>query len=91
MEITIQNAGEDETNFHDMVAGEVGTALRKTGKDYLGSKNLSENQLLAMQRDDNEAFEQLEADMTQHALELNNVRTNAGIALKINLSGDKKT
>ncbi len=50
MEITILNASEDEAAFHEIVAGEMGTALRKAGKDYIGQRDLSENQLLAMQR-----------------------------------------
>ena len=36
MEITILNTGEDETAFHETASGEVGTALRKAGKDYIG-------------------------------------------------------
>ncbi|MBZ9538099.1 MULTISPECIES: hypothetical protein [Modicisalibacter] len=89
MEVTLQNAGEIDSTFHEMVAGDAGTALRKTGRDFIGSRNLSENQLRAMQRDDPEAFERLEAEMTRHALEVNNVALDAGIALKLNLEGDK--
>ncbi|KXS39325.1 MAG: hypothetical protein AWU55_751 [Halomonadaceae bacterium T82-2] len=89
MEITLQNAGEPGSSFHETAAGETGTALRKTGRDFIGSRNLSENQLLAMQRDDPEAFERLEAEMTEHALQVNNVSPDAGIALKLNLAGDK--
>ncbi|MDW5375481.1 hypothetical protein R6258_00990 [Halomonas sp. HP20-15] len=91
MEITILNAGEDETAFHDTVAGEVGTALRKAGKDYIGQRALSENQLLAMQQDEPDALSQLEADMTTHALEVVNVRQDSGVALRLNLQGSKKT
>ncbi|WP_136067741.1 hypothetical protein [Modicisalibacter radicis] len=91
MEITILNTGDDETAFHETVAGEVGTALRKAGKDYIGQRDLSENQLLAMQQSDPDALSRLEADMTTHALEVANLRQDTGVVLRLNLQGDKKT
>ena len=90
MEITILNTGEDETAFHETASGEVGTALRKAGKDYLGQRNLSENQLLAMQQSDPEALNRLEADMTTHALEVANVSLDSGIVLRLNMQGGKR-
>ena len=90
MEITILNAGEEEAAFHETAAGEVGTALRKAGKDYIGQQNLSENQLLTMQQSDPDALSRLEAGMTTHALEVANLPQDTGVVLRLNLRGDKK-
>lgn len=91
MEITILNANADDAAFHELASGETGTALRKAGKDYIGSRNLSENQLRNMQEEDTQAFERLEADVTTHALNVVKLPSDAGVVLRLNLEGDKKT
>nr|WP_298372820.1 hypothetical protein [uncultured Halomonas sp.] len=87
MDITILNTGEDNDDFHSLAGGEQGSTLRKAGKDYIGSKNLSENQLRDMQQNDEQAFKQLEEEMTRHAMEVTNVPHNVSIALRLNLEG----
>lgn len=91
MEITILNANQIDSEFHEMVSGPTGTALRKAAKDYLGSRNLSENQLRDIQRSDPQAFEALEAEMTSHALNVVSLDQNTGITLRLNLEGNKLT
>ncbi|WP_227370621.1 hypothetical protein [Halomonas sp. M20] len=90
MEITILNTGEDNDEFHELAAGELGSTIRKAGKDYIGSKNLSENQLREMQQNDEQAFTQLEEEMTRHALEVAKVSHNTSVALRLNLDGSKQ-
>lgn len=90
MEITILNTGEDNDDFHALAGGELGSTIRKAGKDYLGSKNLSENQLREMQQNDEQAFRKLEQEMTQHALEVAKAPHNISIELSLNLDGSKQ-
>lgn len=91
MEVTILNTGEEGDAFHELAAGERGTALRKAGKDLLGQKGLTENQLQMMQQEDPAAFGQLETEMTMHALNVANLSQKTEVVLRLNLAGDKKT
>ncbi|MHB0774455.1 hypothetical protein [Halomonas sp. WWR20] len=85
MDITIHNAGMGEDTFRALTTGETGTALRKAGNDYIGGKDLTENDLRAMQENDPSAFDHLEADMTTHARNVCGLDKETGIALKLNL------
>ncbi|GAB2727309.1 hypothetical protein [Halomonas garicola] len=91
MEITILNNGLEDDAFHDLAAGEQGTALRKAAKDHLGEKEYTENTLYKLRQEDPAAFEHLETEMTMHALEVANLSQSTAIALRLNLAGDKKT
>ena len=91
MEVTIRSTGMENDEFHELAGGEMGSTLRKAGKDYLGSKNLSENQLREMQQNDEQAFQQLQEEMTLHALKVANLSTDSTlIALSLNLEGPKQ-
>ncbi|GAB2796806.1 hypothetical protein GCM10027040_24180 [Halomonas shantousis] len=85
MDITIHNAGMGEDTFRALTTGETGTALRKAGNDYIGGRDLSENDLYALQERDPDALSQLEADMTAHARNVCGLDKETGIALKLNL------
>ncbi|WP_251976146.1 hypothetical protein [Salinicola avicenniae] len=90
MEILVHNDGMDADEFHTLTGGEAGNALRKTAKNYLGSENLSENQVKAIKERGGDEYETLIRKMTEHALSVNNLPLNAALSLEIDFDGGVK-
>ncbi|GHB34088.1 hypothetical protein [Salinicola rhizosphaerae] len=90
MEIVIHNDGMSGEDFHQLVSGETGDALRKTAKNYLGSENLSENQVKEIKRQGGADHEALIRKMTEHALSVVNLPLNSSLTLEIEFAGGEK-
>ncbi|WP_110670204.1 hypothetical protein [Salinicola halophilus] len=89
MEILIHNDGMGADEFHQLAGGETGDALRKSAKNYLGSENLSENQVKEIKQNGGEDYEALIRKMTEHALNLVNLPLNSRIRLEIDFDGGR--
>ncbi|WP_110684953.1 hypothetical protein [Salinicola aestuarinus] len=89
MEILIHNDGMSAEEFHQLAGGETGDALRKTAKNYLGSQNLSENQVKEIKSAGGDEYEALIRKMTEHALNVVNLPLNASLRLEIDFDGGR--
>ncbi|WP_043531370.1 hypothetical protein [Litchfieldella xinjiangensis] len=91
MEIIIENAGMADEEFHQLISGETGDALRQKAKNYLGSQDISENQLAKLKESSGQEYEELRRKMAEHAIEVVNLPPrDSQIRLDISFDGGKK-
>ncbi|RTR04468.1 hypothetical protein [Halomonas nitroreducens] len=92
MEIVIENISLADEEFHQLISGETGDALRKTAKNYLGSQGLTEKELARLKATGGAEYDELRKKMTEHAIEVVSLPpTDWHIRLDISFDGGKKT
>lgn len=91
MEIVIENVSMADEEFHQLISGETGDALRQTAKNYLGSQGVTENQLARLKENGGQEYEELRRKMAEHAINVVSLpATDRHIRLDISFDGGKK-
>jgi hypothetical protein len=91
MEIVIENVSMADEEFHQLISGETGDALRQTAKNYLGSQGHTENELARLKAAGGAEYEALRRAMTDHAIKVVSLPpTDWHIRMDIDFDGGKK-
>lgn len=91
MDIIIENQGLDNDEFHQLVSGDTGNALRQSAKNYLGSLDVAERQVEELKMQGGSEYEQLRQDMHDHALRIVSLDPDLPIRLDIAFHGGIKS